>query len=117
MGLASAQRRYVLKLDAASNRLVVGTKDQLLGNRLSAGKLSWVSGKAPSEAISITAKIRYKSPEAAARLRLNNGVAEIEFHQPQKAIAPGQAVVFYQGDAVLGGGIIQQGEWDRIGKQ
>ncbi len=107
LGLTSKNRLYVLKLDTASNRLVVGTKDQLLSNALFAGKLSWVSGEVPKEPISITAKIRYKSPEVAARLHLRDGVAEVNFHQPQMAITPGQAIVFYQGDAVLGGGIIE----------
>jgi len=107
LGLASAQRLYVLKLDTPGNRLVVGTKDQLSTNALLANKLFWVSGKAPKDPISITAKIRYKAPEAAARLRLRDGVAEVQFHQPQRAIAPGQAIVFYQDNAVLGGGIIE----------
>jgi len=107
LGLASNNRLYVLKLDTASNRLVVGTKDQLLSSALFASKLSWVSGEAPKELVSITAKIRYKSPEVAARLHLRDGVAEVNFHQPQRAITPGQAIVFYQGDAVLGGGIIE----------
>ncbi|MBA7479696.1 tRNA-specific 2-thiouridylase MnmA [subsurface metagenome] len=107
LGIASNERLYVLQLDVAGNKLVVGTKDQLVKNRLSASKLSWVSGEAPQEAITITAKIRYKSPETAARLHLNDGVAEVNFHQPQRAISPGQSVVFYQGDAVLGGGIIE----------
>jgi len=106
LGLASNKRVYVLKLDAANNRLVVGTKDQLLSNRLFASQLSWVSGKAPREPINITAKVRYQSPEVTAKLHFNNGVAEVNFHQPQWAIAPGQAIVFYQDDAVLGGGII-----------
>jgi tRNA-specific 2-thiouridylase len=110
LGLASNKRLYVLKIDAASNRLVVGTRDQLLSDRLIVSKTSWVSGKAPNEPISITAKVRYKSPEATARLRLNNGVAEVQFYQPQLAIAPGQAVVFYQGDVVLGGGIIKDAD-------
>ncbi len=110
LGLASNERLYVLKLDAASNRLVVGTEDQLFKNRLFASKLSWVLGKAPEESIAVTAKIRYKSPEALARLHLNDGVAEVQFHQPQRAIAPGQSVVFYQGDTVLGGGIIEDAE-------
>ncbi|UCD54162.1 MAG: hypothetical protein JSU76_00220, partial [Dehalococcoidia bacterium] len=61
----------------------------------------------PAKPLDVTAKIRYQSPEAAAELRLDDGVAEVSFCQPQKAIAPGQAVVFYQGDAVLGGGIIE----------
>ncbi len=107
LGLTSNKRLYVLKLDAANNRLVVGTKDQLLSDRLFATKLSWVSGEALGEPSNIMAKIRYKSPEVAARLHLNDGVAEVEFHQPQRAIAPGQAIVFYRGDAVLGGGIIE----------
>ena len=107
LGLASGERLYVIKLDAASNRLVVGTQDQLLSNTLIASKLSWISGDAPKEPINITAKIRYKAPEVAAKLHHRDGVAEVNFHQLQKAITPGQAIVFYQGDAVLGGGIIE----------
>ena len=89
---------------------MVGTPDQLLSNRLFASKLSWVSGEAPKEPINITAKIRYRSPEVTAKLHLNDGVAEVNFQQPQRAIAPGQAIVFYQGDTVLGGGIIETPE-------
>ena len=107
LGLASNKRLYVLRLDAAGNRLVVGSKGQLLGNRLLASRLSWVSGEAPGESAGITAKIRYRSPEVAARLHLDDGIAEVDFQQPQWAIAPGQSVVFYQGDIVLGGGIIE----------
>ena len=110
LGLASNERLYVLKLDAAGNRLVVGTKDQLLRNKLFATKLSWVSGEAPKKPITVTAKVRYKSPEATARLHLNDGVVEVQFQQPQRAIAPGQAIVFYQRDVVLGGGTIEDAE-------
>jgi len=109
LGLASNERLYVLKFDVANNRLVVGSEDQLLNNRLSATNLSWVSGKAPREPINITAKIRYKSPETAAELSIRDGRAEVQFVKPQRAITPGQAVVFYQGDAVLGGGTIEEG--------
>jgi tRNA-specific 2-thiouridylase len=104
--LASGGQLYVIRLDAASNRLVVGSKDQLLHNVLTATKLSWVSGEAPKEPITITAKVRYKAPEVAAELHPSDGIAEVRFVEPQPAIAPGQSVVFYQGDAVLGGGII-----------
>jgi len=107
LGLASNERLYVLRIDAANNRLVIGTEDQLSSDRLYASNLSWVSGKAPQQPVDITAKIRYQSPEAAAELRLDDETAEVKFHQSQKAITPGQAVVFYQGDAVLGGGIIE----------
>ena len=108
LGLASNERRYVLKIDADNNRLVAGTHNQLSKSRLLASQLSWVSGKAPGEPIEVTAKVRYRSPEIAARLHINDGIAEVQFHQPQRAIAPGQAIVFYQGDAVLGGGIIDE---------
>ena len=107
LGLTSSERLYVLRLDAANNRLVVGTPDQLLSNRLFASKLNWVSGEAPVEPINVTAKVRYRSPEVTAKLHLNDGVAEVNFQQPQRAIAPGQAIVFYQRDTVLGGGIIE----------
>lgn len=110
LGLASNERLYVLRLDVANNRLVIGIEDQLLSDRLFATDLSWVSGKAPQEPINVAAKIRYQSPETAAELRLNDGVAEVNFRQPQKAIAPGQAVVFYEGNAVLGGGIIEDAQ-------
>jgi tRNA-specific 2-thiouridylase len=106
LGLASNEQLYVLKLDATNNRLVVGTKDQTLHNVLIASRLSWVSGEAPKKLVNITAKVRYKAAEAAAKLRLRDGVAEVRFIEPQPAIAPGQSVVFYQGDAVLGGGVI-----------
>ena len=105
LGLVSSEPLYVIELDAANNRLVVGSKDQLLHSVLIASQLSWVSGKAPPGPISITAKVRYKAPEVAAELHLNDR-AEVRFAEPQQAIAPGQSVVFYQGDVVLGGGII-----------
>ena len=111
LGLASAQRSYVIKLDASNNRLLVGTKDQLLNNTLFASKPSWVSGEAPKEPNNITAKIRYKSPEVAVSLYLRDELVEVNFEQPQRAIAPGQAIVFYQGDALLGGGIIEDTEY------
>ncbi len=110
LGLTSNQPLSVLKLDAANNRLVVGTSDQLLSNMLFASKPSWVSGEAPKEPIKVTAKIRYKSPEVAATLSSRDGGVEVRFHQPQRAIAPGQSVVFYQDETLLGGGIIEDAE-------
>jgi tRNA-specific 2-thiouridylase len=107
LGLASNERLYVLRSDVVNNRLVVGTRDQLLSDRLLATNLSWVSGKAPQQPTNVTAKIRYKSPQAAAKLHIRDGRAEVQFLQPQRAITPGQAVVFYQGDTLLGGGIIE----------
>ncbi len=108
LGLSSGERQYVLRLNATSNQLIVGSKDQLSGRRLIASKLSWVSEKPPQNLSDITARIRYQSPEAPAKLSLDTETAEVEFYEPQQAIAPGQAIVFYQGDTVLGGGIIEK---------
>jgi len=106
LGLDSAEPLYVLKLDAADNRLVVGSREQALHNTLTASRISWVSGRAPEEPLKVAARVRYKAPDSAAELRPINGGAELHFLKPQWAIAPGQSVVFYQGDAVLGGGVI-----------
>jgi len=107
LGVAAKRRLYVLRLDVAANRLVVGGEEQLLMRRLVAGRLSWVSGRAPETPVTVTAKIRYQAPPAVATLGLNGGEAVLNFKQPQRAIAPGQAVVLYQGDRVLGGGVIE----------
>jgi tRNA-specific 2-thiouridylase len=105
-GLASSKQLYVLKLDAGSNRLMVGTRDQLLHNVLTVTRPSWVSGEVAKESVAITAKVRYKAPEAAAELHPSDGMTEVRFSKPQSAITPGQSVVFYQGEVVLGGGVI-----------
>jgi tRNA-specific 2-thiouridylase len=106
LGLASGRELYVLRLDAESNRLVVGTREQGLHNALTATKLSWVSGKTAREPVNITAKVRYKAAEVAAELHPNDSKAEVHFAKSQSAITPGQSVVFYQGEVVLGGGVI-----------
>jgi tRNA-specific 2-thiouridylase len=105
LGLTSAEPLYVIELDEANNRLVVGSRDQLLHSVLLASQLNWISGQAPAGPVSIAAKVRYKAPEVAAKLYINDS-AEVRFEEPQQAIAPGQSVVFYQDDIVLGGGII-----------
>ncbi len=115
LGLASTRRLYVIRLDAESNRLVVGTEDQLLSSKLIACQLSWVSGKAPGELTGIAAKIRYGSPEVAVELSSGNGTTKVYFEKPQRAIAPGQAVVFYQSEFVLGGGIIETSKTNQGG--
>ena len=106
LGLVLNQQLYVLRLEAGNNRLVVGTEEQLLQTGLVATELNWVSGKMAGERVNIMAKVRYKAPEVAAELHPSNGRAEVRFVKPQSAITPGQSVVFYQGDVVLGGGII-----------
>ena len=106
MGLSSSHPLYVLEIEAANNRLVVGPEGGLYSNCLQASAISWVSGEAPLPGNKIWARIRYHSPESPATIRTEGDTALVHFDQPQRAIAPGQAVVFYEGDVVLGGGTI-----------
>jgi tRNA-specific 2-thiouridylase len=106
LGLTSEEPLYVLKIDTESNRIIVGSREQALHNVLVARQISWVSGGSPKAPMGITAKIRYQAPEAAAELFPVDDSAEVRFVEPQSAVASGQSVVFYQGDELLGGGII-----------
>jgi len=106
LGLSSEKRLYVIAIDAATNSLVVGPEDKLFASRLLARGVRFVSEE-PEFPAAIRAKIRYKSPEINATLRPCEKGVEVLFHKPQRAITPGQAVVFYDGERVLGGGIIE----------
>ena len=108
LGLASGKPLYILKIEPETNRIVLGPEKELYSRRLAAQKLNWISGKTPQEPITITARIRYKSEETEAILFFRNDSADVHFAQPQKAVTPGQAVVFYNIDEVLGGGIIDK---------
>jgi tRNA-specific 2-thiouridylase len=99
---------YVLRVNPTTNTVVAGSEDELLSDVLWAEKLSFVSGRAPRRPLTVEAKIRYRSRAAPALLALHDGRAEVRFERPQRAITPGQAVVFYQGEKVLGGGIIAE---------
>jgi len=106
LGLVAHKPLYVLSIEPDSNRVVVGSNEQLLRSELAASEVSYVSGEPPPEPFDVYAKIRYKSPEAKANLYPQGGKARVVFEEPQRAITPGQAVVFYRDDVVLGGGII-----------
>ena len=110
MGLASGQPLYVIRIEPENNRIVLGPERQLYSQRLSARRLNWISGKVPREPITAKAKIRYKCKEAEAILFFRDNSVDVRFAQAQKAVTPGQAIVFYNIDEVLGGGIIYQTE-------
>jgi len=107
LGLASGKPLYVIRIEPESNRVVLGPEEELYSRKLAADKVNWISGKAPPGHITAKARIRYKSKEAEATLLFRNDFVDVHFTQPQKAIAPGQAIVFYNVDEVLGGGIIE----------
>jgi tRNA-specific 2-thiouridylase len=108
LGLNSARPLYVLAVRAPSSTVVVGGEEDLLGERLVARDVSWLSVPEPREPIRARARIRYRHPEADAAVRpLGGGRAEVLFDSPQRAITPGQAVVFYDGEVCLGGGWVE----------
>jgi tRNA-uridine 2-sulfurtransferase len=106
MQVSASERLYVIRLEAETNRLVIGPQPQLFKKKLTAYDLNWVSGKPPQNGQEVNVKVRYRSPEVKATLQLENSKAEVCFAEPQKALAPGQAAVFYVGDEVAGGGTI-----------
>jgi len=109
MGIAALHPLYVLAIDTARNAVVAGTNDELYRKTLVAEDVHWIAGEAPAEPREAAVKIRYKHPEARALLvpRQGNRIL-VEFEKPQRAVTPGQAAVFYDGDVVLGGGTIRE---------
>jgi tRNA-specific 2-thiouridylase len=101
---------YVVGKDLAGHRLIVDQgqdSPHLYSRRLRADPLTWVAGTAPSHDFACTAKVRYRQADQACRVRIgDDGAAQVEFAEPQRAVTPGQSVVFYDGDDCLGGGII-----------
>ena len=107
LGLATGRRLYVLDLDAATNTVTVGGASELEHSRLVARAVNFIAGPPPVEPVRIQARIRHRHAPAAATMRaLGEDRAEVVFDEAQRAITPGQSVVFYQGDLVVGGGVI-----------
>ena len=107
IGISAPEALYVLRLDAAQNALIVGPKRALGNNRLRADHVHWISGQPPPEPVQAAVKIRYRARLARATVTpLPGDRAQVTFDQPLRDITPGQGAVFYQGESVLGGGLI-----------
>jgi len=108
LGIASPVPLYVLGKDAVSNRIIVGTQEELGSSELTARDVNWVSGEAPAGSFRAEVKIRYTAKEAEAWVTpMDNGSrVQVRFDAPQRDVTAGQAAVFYQGDLLIGGGII-----------
>lgn len=98
---------FVTHINAATGDITVGDAKDLLKTELWASGVNWISGDAPDGPTSCEARIRYNGQNAAATVTLHGDWAKIEFDEPVRAITPGQAAVFYSGDEVLGGGLIE----------
>lgn len=104
LGISAKAPLYVLGFDATGNRVIVGNKEDLFASGLTAGDLNLLTNDLPEE---VDAKIRYRKKPARCRIFKESDKLRAIFFEPQESITPGQAFVFYSGDEVLGGGVIE----------
>lgn len=106
LGLALERPMYVCRLDSENNNVILGYEKDLMSVRLSAENVNWLADGI-ADGMKVTAKARYSMKESSARVFLTGErEIEVEFDEPQRAITSGQSVVLYDGDIVLGGGVI-----------
>ncbi len=111
LGIAKGMPLYVTRIDRENNSIILGKKEDLFQDELLANKVNWVSIENLNDKLEVKAKIRYRHKEAKAFISpYKNGTTLVKFKEPQSAITPGQAVVFYQDDVLVGGGTIIKGE-------
>jgi tRNA-uridine 2-sulfurtransferase len=107
IGISGAQPLYVTGIDSTKNRITVGNKDELLRAEFTAAGVNWIALANLAEPVRAEVRVRYRHTAAPATITpLPNGRARVVFDEPQQAITPGQATVFYLGDDVVGGGWI-----------
>ncbi len=110
LGLVTSRSLYVLDLDHARNAVIVGEAHALEQERLTASQTNFIAVDPPRSPLRVRAKIRHSHTAAPATVRqIGPGRAEVVFDSPQRSITPGQSVVFYDGDRVVGGGVIERG--------
>lgn len=107
LGIAAKQPLYVIKKDVENNKVILGPDTALWSSSLRACGFNWMSGETPEGELRCSARTRYHAPETPCTAKvLEDGTVSVEFDSPVRAITPGQAVVLYDGDIVLGGGVI-----------
>ena len=115
LGIAHGERLYVKEVNPETNAVILGRAEDLSRQTCTVHDVNWLAGALPETLDQADIKYRYASPAVAGRVRQHTtGTLTIEFREPQQALSPGQSLVLYQGDRVLGGGIIQPFERHRI---
>ena len=110
LGIAHEKPLYVTQIERAKNQIIVGEADDLESLEFKARSVNWIAFDEPAEPVRADVKVRYRHEPAAATITvLPNAEARIVFDEPQRAITPGQATIFYDGDEVVGGGWIMRG--------
>ncbi|HZK25932.1 MAG TPA: tRNA 2-thiouridine(34) synthase MnmA [Thermoclostridium sp.] len=109
LGLSFGQPMYVVRLDVENNEVVLGKSGKEYSDGLIASDLNWIPFDNLHNSRKVNAKVRYSAKETEAEIsRIDNDKIRVEFTSPQRAITPGQSIVFYDGDVVLGGGVIEE---------
>lgn len=109
LGIAAPEPLYVVKLDAVMNRVIVGNRANAGRSDCTVGRLNWVSIAEPSSPIKVSVQVRYRSTAVSVTvIPIEDHRIKLVFDEPQFGITPGQAAVFYDGEMILGGGIIEQ---------
>ena len=110
LGISAREPLYVVAIDRERNAIIVGTKREVYGDELIAANLNWIAIESLEQPLQLKAKIRYRHREVAAVITpvLSEDRVHVRFKQPQMAMTPGQAIVFYHKDTVVGGGTIEQ---------
>jgi tRNA-specific 2-thiouridylase len=106
LGLAGPAPRYVVRLEAASGRVVVGSAEEASRDAFEVAEASWVAGEPPAAAREVLVQVRHRHEGERGTVVARGGRAEVRLARPVRGVAPGQAAVFYDGEEVLGGGRI-----------
>jgi tRNA-specific 2-thiouridylase len=107
IGISQARPLYVLGINTGTNQVVVGSDDELLRNEFTAAGVNWIAATDSTADVRAEVRVRYRHTAAAATISpMKDARAHVTFDEPQRAITPGQATVFYRGDEVVGGGWI-----------
>jgi len=110
LGIASREPMYIVRIDASANTVVLGTRQAASFEGLLAGRVRWVRGDPPDSRFEAQVQIRHRHTPALSLVTVQeDGTIKVDFKEPQHGVAPGQAVVVYDGDIVMGGGWIEGG--------